>query len=226
MPKKSFLIKCLFFLLSVFSRELNGQIDSTCYFFTGANITLMNFFQSEDFFKGWTTTSENKSIKAFEAGILFRFGSDNKNWSGLKLQISSSASDALSRSKFVSFIEQKRTISYTSTDNLGIKMTNISYVFLRAFRSDKRTGFFINPAIILATMKQNFIRDFSAESEAKATGFNLESGVVWYPIKEIGIKTLFGYRSLKIKINAFESTGELINWSGPYLAAGISIAIP
>lgn len=226
MTVKSTLITCVFFLLFVLTMEVNGQIDSTCYFFTGAHITLLNSFQSEDFNKGWTTTSKNTSIRSFEAGILFRFGSKNKNWSGLKLQISSSASDALSRSKFVSFTEQNRTISYTSTDNLGIKMTNIGYVLLRAFRSDKRTGFFINPAIILATMKQNFIRDISAESEAKATGFNLESGVVWYPINEIGIKMLFGYRSLKIKINAFESTGEAINWSGPYLAAGICIAIP
>jgi hypothetical protein len=189
-------------------------------------MTLLNFFQSEDFNKGWTTTSKNTGIKSFEAGILFRFGSKNENWSGLKLQISSSASNALSRSKFVSFIEQNRRISYTSTDNLGIKMTNIGYVFVRTFRTDKRTGLFISPGIIFGTMRQKFIRDINAESESKATGFDFESGVIWYPMKEIGIKTLIGYRSLRIKISAFESTGEVIGWSGPYLAAGICIAIP
>jgi len=210
----------------VLSMEVNGQIDSTCYFFASAHITLLNFFQSKDFYKGWTSTSKNTGIKSFETGILFRFGSKNKNWSGLRLQISSSPSDALSRSRYVSYREQNRTVSYTSTDDLGIKMTNIGYVFFRTFRTNRRTGLFISPSIILGTMRQKFMRDVNAESESKATGFDFESGVIWYPIKEIGIKTLIGYRSLKIKINAFESYGEVICWSGPYLAAGISIAIP
>jgi hypothetical protein len=223
---KSVLRKFLFFLLIFCSSQIFAQTDSTLYYFGGVQTTLLNSFKSGNFQLGWMNSSEHTNINSIEAGLLFRLNSRKRNWSGFKMQISSTSSDALSRSKSVSYTEQNRTISYTASENLSLKMTEIGYVFIRTFNKNKRSGFLINPNIVIATMHQKFKRDIDSESDSKAIGFELTSGVTWYPVHIACVKALVGYRSLKLKINAFESTGEEINWSGPYIAVGICIAVP
>lgn len=105
-------------------------------------------------------------------------------------------------------------------------MISAGYYFARSFNAKERSGFFINPAILFGTMKEKFSQDLSSAFDVKATGFELTTGVSWFPIEEIGLKAVIGYRALRMKMNAFESTGEIINWSGPFLAAGICIALP
>jgi hypothetical protein len=132
----------------------------------------------------------------------------------------------LYRSKNVRYVEQGRTISYTSSDELSLKILAVGYYFSRSFKENERSGIFINPAILFGTMKEKFTREFESESDVRSTGFEFVSGVTWHPLKEIGLKVIIGYRALKMKIDAFESTGEPIVWSGPFLGAGIRIAIP
>jgi hypothetical protein len=226
MPLRSVLLKSLVFTLFVFCRQANAQNDTTWYIFGDTQITLLNSFQSQDFSKGWTEISSNTSITSFEAGILFRSRTEHKNFSGINFRYSSSSSDALSRSKNVRYVELGRTISYTSSDEMSLKILAVGYYFSRSFKETGRSGFFINPAILFGTMKEKFIREFASESDVKGTGFELISGVTWHPLKEIGLKVFIGYRALKMKIDAFESTGEPVVWSGPFLGAGIRIAIP
>jgi hypothetical protein len=226
MKIKSVLLKSLVMLLPLVSNLANAQKDSPWYVFAGAQHTLLNSFKSQSFLDGWPDISQNRGILSFEAGFVFKFNPESKNWSGLRVQISNTISNALSRSEYVSFREMGRTVSYISSDNLGLSMISVGYLYCRSFNSNVRSCFFLNPNIVFGTMKEKFIRDLNAVSQVKSTGYDLVSGVVWYPIREIGIKAFVGYRMIKMKIDIFEATGETVNWTGPYIGAGICLALP
>jgi hypothetical protein len=228
MKIKSVFLKSLVLMLLLHfpAGQVNAQKDSTWYIFAGAQHTLFNSFNSQSFFGGWPDVYQNKGIMSYEAGFVFRFNSESKNWSGLRIQNSNTVSDALSRSRNVSYIEMGRTISYKSKDEMGLSFLSVGYLFCRSFRSNVRSSFFLNPNIVFGTMREKFIRDVDAESEVKSTGYDLVSGVILYPIRQIVLKALIGYRSIKMNIDTFDSIGETVNWSGLYLGAGISIAIP
>lgn len=111
----------LMFLLHFLAGQANAQKDSTWYIFGDAQITLLNSFQTLDFSKDWTNSSEKTMINSFGAGILFRSRSVHKSWSGFNFSVSSTPANALFRSKYVSYVEQGRTFSYTSSEGLSLK---------------------------------------------------------------------------------------------------------
>jgi hypothetical protein len=216
-----------FILLFVSGVTVSAQKKSDWYYYSGVQHSLLSSFDMHDFQADWTSSSEDTRLKSLEIGLMFRSERNQRNWSGVKLQVISSYPGALTRS-MTAWVGAPGTMiqkQYTFSDELSVHMTEIGYLFLRSFKENGRSGVFINPNIIFGIMTQKFTREFDSEYNSRSIGIDMSTGFAWYLLKNIALKGVIGYRILKLKISAFDP-GRSIDWSGPYLAAGICIALP